>query len=140
MQAKLVNQTGSEIGIISKRIIDSINKQIRSRKVFNRQISSYKVLTWFKNLEKVKYILVKFDISYFYLSISESLLKRALIFGQLYEKIKDHEIKILMNVTKSVLYHQEQVWIKSKNNNNSKLFDATLGGKHGAEVCEIVVL
>ena len=42
-----------------------------------------------------------------------------------------------MNATKSVFYHQQQILI---NNNNSKLFDVTMGGKHGAEICEIVGL
>ena len=45
-----------------------------------------------------------------------------------------------MNATKSVLYHQQQIWMKTNNNNTNKLFDVTMGGKHGAEIYEIVSL
>ena len=45
-----------------------------------------------------------------------------------------------MNSTKSVLSHQQQIWTNTNNSNNSKLFDITVGGKHGAEICEVVGL
>ena len=45
-----------------------------------------------------------------------------------------------MNATKSVLYHLQQVWIKTNNNNSSKLFDITMEEKHGAEICKLVGL
>ena len=70
MQARLINPTGSEIGIVDKRIIDNINKQIRSRKEFNQRLSSDEFLTWFKNLEKGKTKPLKFDIINFHSSIS----------------------------------------------------------------------
>ena len=44
------------------------------------------------------------------------------------------------HATKFVFYHQLQVWIKTNNNNSSKLFKITIGGKHGAENCELVGL
>ena len=53
----------------------------------------------------------------------------ALIFGKNKES---HETKIIINASKPVLYHQQQVWIKANNNNSSKLFDITMGGKHDA--------
>ena len=70
MRARLINPTGSEIGIVDKRIIDNINKQIRSRKEFNQRLSSDEFLTWFKNLEKGKTKPLKFDIINFHSSIS----------------------------------------------------------------------
>ena len=45
-----------------------------------------------------------------------------------------------MNALKSVLYHKQKYWIEANNNNSSKLFDMTMGGKHGAEICELVGL
>ena len=41
-----------------------------------------------------------------------------------------------MNATKSVFNHQEQIWIKSNNNNKSKLFDVITGGNHDALVVD----
>ena len=140
MQSSLINPTCSEIRIISKRIIDNINKQIISIKELNQWISSDEVLTWFRNLKKGKYKLLKLDNVNFYPSISENLWRKALTFGKVYEKIENNEIKIIMNATKSVLYHQQQVWIKTNNHNSSKLFDVTMREKHGAEVCELAGL
>ena len=45
-----------------------------------------------------------------------------------------------MNALKSVLYHKQKYWIEANNNNSSKLFNMTMGGKHGAEICELVGL
>ena len=36
--------------------------------------------------------------------------------------------------------NQDEIQIKSKKNNNSPLFDITMGGKHGAEICELTGL
>ena len=45
-----------------------------------------------------------------------------------------------MYATKTLLYHQQQVWIKINNNKNSKLLDITMRGKYGAKNCELVGL
>ena len=40
-----------------------------------------------------------------------------------------------------MLYNQDEIWIKRKNNKDeNQLFDITMGGKHGAEVCELIGL
>ena len=80
---------------------------------------------------------MKFDIKNFYPSITERLLKDALNFAKKTTQITKQEKNIIFNAAKSVLYNQEEVWIKRKNDNNdeNKLFDITMGGKHGAEVC-----
>ena len=85
---------------------------------------------------------MKFDIENFYPSITERLLKDALNFANKTTKITQQEKNIIFNAAKSVLYNQEEVWIKRKNDNNNenKLFDITMGGKHGAEVCELIGL
>ena len=46
----------------------------------------------------------------------------------------------MMYATKTLLYHQQQVWIKINNNKNNKLFSITMRGKYGAENCDLVGL
>ena len=57
---------------------------------------------------------MKFDIVEFYPSISEKLLKSALVFANKCTKISEQEIKIIINACKSVLYNKEEIWIKKR--------------------------
>ena len=141
-KTRLINPCYSDIGQISKFIIDKINNNLRKTNQYNQWKSTQAVIKWYKNLEIHKYKLMKFDIENFYPSITERLLKDALNFANKTTKITQQEKNIIFNAAKSVLYNQEEVWIKRKNDNNdeNKLFDITMGGKHGAEVCELIGL
>ena len=57
---------------------------------------------------------MKFDIKNFYPSITERLLKDALNFAKKTTQITKQEKNIIFNAAKSVLYNQEEVWIKIK--------------------------
>ena len=84
---------------------------------------------------------MKFKIVEFYPSISENLLNDALNFGKKYLTITDEEIKIVHNATKSIVINQEEIWLKSERNiNRNPLFDIPMGGRHGAEICELIGL
>ena len=140
-KTRLINPCYSDIGQISKIIIDKVNNSIRKTNQFNQWKSTQEVIEWYKTLEKHKYKLMKFDIENFYPSITESLLKDALNFANKTTQIKTQDKKIILNASKSVLYNQEEVWIKRKNNKDeNQLFDITMGGKHGAEICELIGL
>ena len=49
---RLINPSNSDIGKISKKIVEEINKTIRKTKDFNQWTSTEEVLEWYKNLEK----------------------------------------------------------------------------------------
>ena len=49
----------------------------------------------------------------------------------------DEDISVVKHVRKSRLFNHGKPWIK---NNNSDLFDATMGSYDGAEICELVDL
>ena len=139
-ETRLINPTSSEIGKISKLILERINKIIREKKTICQWTSTEDVILWFTKLEKDRYKLMKFDIEQFYPSIDEELLLKALNFASTYTKITEEDKKIILNAAKSILFNQGEVWIKSKNKNSNPLYDITMGSKHGAEVCEIVGL
>lgn len=139
-KCRLINPTKSEIGRVSKIILEKANNEIRSALNLLQWKDPQEVITWFENLnDKNNLEFIKFDVQEFYPSITEELLNKAIMFGQNYTKISEDEIKIIYNAAQSVLYHDEEVWVKRKNSNNP-MFDITMGGYHGAEVCEIVGL
>ena len=71
---RLINPAKSNLGRISKKIIESIVKDIKSKTKSNQWKNSNEVIDWFKQLEnKESLVFIKFDISSFYPSITEKL-------------------------------------------------------------------
>ena len=75
-----------------------------------------------------------FDIKDFYLSISKELLIDALAFAETIINLDDHDKKIIYHSRKSLLYNQEETWMKKQ----SDPFDVSMRAYDGAEVCELV--
>ena len=65
----------SEIGIISKHILDNINKEMIKATKANLWRSASNVIDWFKAIpNKFQHAFITFDVCDFYSSISEQLL------------------------------------------------------------------
>ena len=140
-ETRLINPSNSDIGQISKIIVEKVNKAIRKTKEFNQWTSTEEVLKWYKNLEKNKYKLMKFDIKDFYPSITKALLNKAIEFASNYETITEQDKSIIDNAAKSVLVDKEEIWTKqSISEKDNELFDITMGSRHGAEISELVGL
>ena len=78
---RLLNPTKSQLGKISKQILQKINKTLRSKLNLNQWQNSSEAIDWFKNIQlKSLYTFTVFDIQLFYPSITEKLLKDALTF------------------------------------------------------------
>ena len=78
---RLINPTKSEFGIISKHILDNINKEMIKVTKANLWRSTSNVIDWFKaipNKFQHAFIYITFDVCDFYPSISEQLLTKAL--------------------------------------------------------------
>jgi len=133
---RLINPTKSEIGIISKQILDNINKEIIKATEVNLWRSTSNVIDWFKAIpSKSQHAFITFDVCDFYPSISEQLLTKALDYASQFTHITPQDRHIITHAKKSLLYHQNTPWEK-KNTNN--LFDVTMGSYDGAETCELV--
>eukprot|EP00794_Sanderia_malayensis_P007635 gene7635-biopygen6221 len=125
------------MGLVSKKILDSINAEVRKSTQLNQWKSTSSVIEWFKGIpNKSDCTFTVFDIESFYPSISEELLKKSIEYAKLRTKITDEDIDIIMHSRKSLLFDEENMWIKK----NNKLFDVTMGSYDGAEVCELVGL
>ena len=51
IECRLINPAKTNIGVISKKILEKINKNIRTITVSNQWRNTTQVLDWFKNLE-----------------------------------------------------------------------------------------
>ena len=71
-----------------------------------------------------------------YGSITPAILQSALTFAAKYVNISDETISTIMQATNSFLCSDGQTWIKKQGGT----FDITMGGYHGAEICDLVGL
>ena len=85
---RLLNPTKSEIGQVSKKILDRINKKILSSTNINQWKNTKSVTDWFRNIKnKQQHSFICFDIVDFYPSIRRGLLSRALSFSSNFDDI-----------------------------------------------------
>ena len=135
-KCRLINPTKSEIGKISKVIIQNINSKIREKSNLLQWRSTQEAIEWFENIEtKNKKELIQCDIESFYPSISENLLKKSLAFAEKFVTITNKERNTIMHARKTILKNNDETWIKKEG-----LFDVGMGANDSAEVAELVGL
>ena len=89
---RLINPSKSEIGRVSKQILDIINTNVIEATRINQWKNTKSVLSWFNKVtDKSQYSFIAFDVVDFYPSISIDLLKAALDFASKYDDITDTE-------------------------------------------------
>jgi len=133
---RLINPAKTEIGIVSKQILDKINKTMITQLKNNIWTNTTSVLQWFNNIANPKdHSFIEFDIIDFYPSISETLLTSAIKFARKYCNITKDDEHIIHHTKKSLLYNAGQTWRKK---NAENCFDVTMGSYDGAETCTLV--
>eukprot|EP00111_Clytia_hemisphaerica_P006802 TCONS_00019646-protein len=134
-KTRLLNPAKNELGRISKSILDKINKELKNNLQINQWKNTNEVIQWFKNIpQKETKTFTVFDIKDFYPSITENLLKKAISFAKQKTKISNEDIKIINHARQSLLFNNDEPWVKK----GGQLFDVTMGAYDGAEVCELV--
>ena len=135
---RLINPAKTDLGRVSKVIIEKACRTLRSQTKLNQWRNTQAVLTWFKGLDKKKKLsFFKFDIQAFYPSIGPELLNRTINFARTKCDISDHEIDIILHCRKTFLFNNGDPWIKKGEKEN---FDVPMGSFDGAELCELVGL
>ena len=135
---RLINPSKSEIGKISKSILDTINTGLRKILHYNQWKNSGSVIEWFNNIkDKHSCTFTQLDIKEFYPSITPDILDNAVSFAKQHVNINDDDIQIIKHCRKSLLFSNNSSWIKHSTAEN---FDVTMGSYDGAEVCELVGL
>ena len=80
---RLINPSKSDIGKISKSLLDTINKNIIKQSNVNQWKNIAQVITWFKNIKSKKTSsFVNFDVETFYPSISIDLFTDAISYAK----------------------------------------------------------
>ena len=121
---RLINPTKSEIGKVSKGILDRINSNITKTRNFNQWKNTASVINWFKSLQNhQRSSFISFDIESFYPSISQDLLNKTLDFASNYDNITADERNIIIHAKSSILIHKNQPWQKK----GDTTFDVTMG-------------
>ena len=140
-KCRLINPAKSEMGKVSKSILEKLNKQIRDATNLVQWRNSGEVIQWFEGRKLGKNCkFIQFDICEFYPSISEDLLNRSLIFAQSFCRIDKKELDIILHCRKSLLFSSNEEWIRKKEDGRGDVFDVTMGCFDGAEICEVVGL
>ena len=103
---RLINPAKSELGIISKLILERINKIIRENLQLKQWKNTSTVIHWFIPIRETHlHSFVIFDIKEFYPSIKETLLIKALKFGESYTDISDEDKRIINHSKKLLLFN-----------------------------------
>ena len=136
ISCRLINPTKSNIGIISKKILDRINQDLRSTLEVHQWRSSKEVLRWFSGLERKRNLrFLKFDVDQFYPSITRAIMSKAITMAREYTMISDQEERILFHARRNVLSdHEGNIWEKKQ----CPEFDVSMGSADGAEVSELI--
>ena len=136
-QYRLINPAKTNIGIVSKHILEKINSKLRLVTSSNQWKDSSSVLKWFETIRpQSNATFFKFDIESFYPSITEDLLKKSLLYAESFVSINPEEKEIIFHSRKTFLFTEDSAWVKKAQNS----FDVTMGCYDGAEVSELVGL
>ena len=131
-KCRLINPSKSELGKISKFLIEKVNTIIRDKSLVNQWRDRDTAINWFKIIDnKNNCIFMQFGIEEFYPSISKGLLTKAIDHAQSFVTINKEEVKTIMHSRKSPLFNNTSVWIKRE---GCPDFDVTMGSFDGAEI------
>ena len=112
---RLINPCKSEIGIISKWLLEGINNDLLTKLNINQWRDTSQVTDWFKKLEyKSKNKFIQLDIKKYYPSITEETLGKAISCTSNNTTASLQGIRIIKHSRKSLLFHLEQAWKKKK--------------------------
>ena len=117
LPCRLINPSKSELGKISKSILENINQHLIKLLCVNQWKNSASALEWFKNIEEKKNCtFIKFDITEFYPSITETIFDKALLFAKQHHDISNNNTGLIKHYRKSLLFSNNEVWKNNWNN------------------------
>ena len=115
LPCRLINAAKSEMGRVSKQILDDINVKFNRKLKVTLWKNSAAGIEWFRWIEmKECCTFTSFDVVEFYPSISEDLLRRAIRFAKDHINISDEEVGIIQHSRKSLLFNDDRAWVKKQ--------------------------
>ena len=93
----LINPSKSDIGKISKSLLDTMKENILKQTNVNQWKNTSQIISWFKNIKSKKTSsFVNFDVENFYPSISIDLFTDAISYAKTITNIDDDQLSIIM--------------------------------------------
>ena len=106
ISCRLINPSKTDIGKISKHVLDKVNQKLLSVTEVNQLKNSHSVIEWFKNIRnKSNASIFVFDIESFYHSISLKLLEDAINFAKTVCNISGRDTSINMQARRTLLFN-----------------------------------
>ena len=106
ISCRLINPSKTDIGKISKHVLDKVNQKLLSVTEVNQWKNSHSVIEWFKNIRnKSNASIFVFDIESFYHSISLKLPEDAINFAKTVCNISGRDTSINMQARRTLLFN-----------------------------------
>ena len=137
LQSRLINPSKTELGKISKNIIQNIVTNVKKADYSNFWKNSYDTIEWFKKIKnKSKATFTQFDIIDFYPSITKNILIHSINYARKYTEITKEQYEIILACRKTVLKNNRSTWVKTGSEN----FDVHMGGYDSSQIADLVGL
>ena len=112
---RLISPSKSDIGKISKSLLDRINGNLRNKLQFNQKKILDNVIDWFKEIKnRNKYVFRKTDTTEFYPSFSEPILRSLIRFTEAHVEIIDEEKRKIYHCRKFLLFYKNKILGRKK--------------------------
>ena len=137
IEKRLINPTRTEVGKISKVILERINGEIKNKLHLQQWISTGDAIDWFNRIvDKRNSTFVQFDIVNFYPSINKKTFMRALTFAKEHSAVTDREIDIILHCRKTLLITGDDQWTSK----DTEDFTISMGSLDSAQASDLVGL
>ena len=114
-QCRLINPAKTEIGKISKTILQRINAEIREKTGLKQWRNTQTAVDWFESLENKENLrFAQCDIVDFYPSITKKLLDKAIAFAKGITTVTEQEVRIVNHARETVLFKDGENWRKKR--------------------------
>ena len=114
-ECRLINPAKTQIGRVSKIIVQDICASLRLALNINQWRSTKDCIKWFDEYNKDdRCSFIKYDTREFYPSIIERALDRALDLAKEYMVMPLDKVEIIKHCRKTLLYYEDSIWIKKK--------------------------
>ena len=105
----LINPSKTDIGKISKSLLDTINSNIIEESKVNQWQNTSEVIIWFKNIKNInKTSFINFDVDNFYPSISIELFAEGINHAKSITSADDEQLSIIMQSRRSLLFYDNE--------------------------------
>ena len=106
---RLINPSKSDIGKISKNLLDKINKILILNTNVNQWKNTRTIIDWFKNVaNKKQCTFIQFHGENFYPSVSLNLFNEGIQYASTITEISDSDKFIIKHSRKTLLFHDNR--------------------------------